>query len=113
MTLDTSHSPTGPCGPSEQSPSGDNSRQAATAPLSSVVDGGENTEDPAQQFGAIQVRNVRKMIRRCRGKRICAHVGRYMELLHHVCLYAYVYLCVSLFGGLIDLFGGLIDLIYI
>ena len=44
VTLDTSHSPIGPCGPSEPSPLGDNLRHASTALLSSALDFGENTE---------------------------------------------------------------------
>ena len=42
VTLDTSHSPIGPCRPLEQSPTGDSSRHALTAPLSSILDCGEN-----------------------------------------------------------------------
>ena len=42
VMLDTSHSPIGPCGLLEQSPSGDISRHALTAPLISVLDCGEN-----------------------------------------------------------------------
>ena len=40
--LETSHSPIGPCGPLEQSPSGDRWRHALTAPLSAILDCGEN-----------------------------------------------------------------------
>ena len=43
VTLLTSHSPIGPCGPLEQSLSSwDSPRHASTAPLSSVLDCGEN-----------------------------------------------------------------------
>ena len=42
-TSDTSQSPIGPCGPSEQSPFGDSLRHASTALLSSALDCGENT----------------------------------------------------------------------
>ena len=42
VTLETSHSLIGPCGLLEQSPSGDSSRHALTAPLSSVLDCAEN-----------------------------------------------------------------------
>ena len=42
--LDTSHSPISPRGPLEQSPSGDNLRQASTALLSLGLDFGENAE---------------------------------------------------------------------
>ena len=38
VTLDTSHSTIGPCGPFEQSPLGDNLRHAPTASLSSTAD---------------------------------------------------------------------------
>ena len=43
LTLDTSHSPIGPCGPVEQSPFGDNFRHASMALLSSDFDCGEKT----------------------------------------------------------------------
>ena len=43
VTRDTSHSPMGPCGPVEQSPSGDSFRHSRTALLSSNLDSGENT----------------------------------------------------------------------
>ena len=42
VTFETSHSPIGPCGQSEQSPFGDSCRYAATASLSSTLDCGEN-----------------------------------------------------------------------
>ena len=42
VTLDTSHSPIGPCGPLEQSPSGDNFRHVSTALLSCTLDCGTN-----------------------------------------------------------------------
>ena len=45
MTLDTSHSAIDPCGPLEQSPSGDSSRHALTASLSSSLDCGENATE--------------------------------------------------------------------
>ena len=102
VTLDTSHSPIGPCGNLEQSssgklyiPSGDNFRHATTALLRAALDCGENTESPginaslpAQIFGAMHVRSVRKMIRRCQGKRICA--CWYIALLY-LCVYVYLY----------------------
>ena len=42
VTPETSHSPIGPCGPLEQSPSGESSIQELTAPLSSLLEFGEN-----------------------------------------------------------------------
>ena len=44
VTLDTSHSPIGPCGQSEQSPFEDSWRYVATAFVSCFWDRGENTE---------------------------------------------------------------------
>ena len=77
-TRDTSHSLIGPCGPLEQSPCGGNSRQPAMALWSCVLDCGEkaeypgvNTPLPAQNFGAMHNRSVRKRIRRCHGEMIC------------------------------------------
>ena len=43
VTPETCHSPIGPCGPSEQSPSGDNFRQVVTALWSSILVCGENS----------------------------------------------------------------------
>ena len=61
VTLDTSHSPIGPCGPSEQSPSGANFRQIVTAFLSSAWNCGENRNWPAQEFGEIVITRAKKM----------------------------------------------------
>ena len=55
VTPETSHSPIGPCGPLEQSPSVDRSRHALTAPLSSSCDSGENAATGvwAEQSGKV------------------------------------------------------------
>ena len=52
VIAETSHSPIGPYGPSEQSPSGENSRHALIAPLSSVLDCGENAAVGYSREGA-------------------------------------------------------------
>ena len=61
VTLDTSHFPIAPYGPSEQSPSEDTStRQMVMALLSSAMDFGENKNSPAQKFGEIEMRRAKK-----------------------------------------------------
>ena len=61
FTLDTFHSPIGPCGPSEQSPSGDNSRHASTAILSSDFDCGEKSVFVSMVRVGVDVRMIRNI----------------------------------------------------
>ena len=58
VTRETCQFPIGPCGPLEQSPPGDSSRHALTAPLSSILDFGENA---AVGVGAEQSGKVVKL----------------------------------------------------
>ena len=60
VTRDTSHSPIGPCGPSEQSPLGDTLRHALRALSSSALEGGENAGDGWQNSRA-QFKKMRKL----------------------------------------------------
>ena len=64
VILDTSHSPIGPCSPSEQSSSTE-SRRVMTALLSSFWECGENTDSspnpwPAQKSGETKIRRAMK-----------------------------------------------------
>ena len=61
VTLDKSHSPIVPCGPSEQSRSRVNVRQVVTAFLSSALDCGEHRDRPAQEFGDMEIKRAKKM----------------------------------------------------
>ena len=57
-SLDTSHSPIGPCGPVEQSPFGDNLRHASMALLSSDFDCGEKTAVGRGEAGLAEGKTV-------------------------------------------------------
>ena len=61
MSYTTFHSPISPCGPLEQSPTGDSLRHGSTAPLRSPFDFGENVV-PAKDV----VRCAGALMSRCR-----------------------------------------------
>ena len=61
VMLDTSHSPIGPCRPSEQSPFSDNFRQVVTALLSFALDCGENMDWPARESVKMATRSAKKI----------------------------------------------------
>ena len=61
VTLDTSHSSIGPCGPSEQSVPRDNFKQVATELLSCALHFGEKMDLLAQKFGEKEITKLKKM----------------------------------------------------
>ena len=60
VNLDTSHAPIDPCGPSEQSPFGDDFAQLVKAVLSSALDCGENKNSPVQKLGKMKIGKAKK-----------------------------------------------------
>ena len=72
FTRDTSQSPIGPCRLLAHSISFGDSRQVATAPLSSCLSCGENKAWPTQEFGEMEMRRAKKMTWWCHGKGIGA-----------------------------------------
>ena len=93
VMLDTSHSPIGPCTPSEQPTSRVNSRQAVTALLSSAFDCGENNIWPAQECSEMEMTRAKKMAWWCDGKGVDACWDNILSLL--LCLSVSVSVCVT------------------
>ena len=99
VTPETSHSPISPCGPLEQSPSGDSSRHALNAPQSSSLDCGENAAGQSS-------RDHCQILRKIERKDGNARVKVYMCIWQGLCEGDFEYVYELLFGLWWESCGG-------